>query len=70
MSALVVILATVALWFWVERVALFERFAVCTGCHRKRCPKTGFGFSRRRRFAYCPDCMPDLYKPPEGRSDG
>ena len=61
MAALVFGLATVALFCWIERNWLFRRFDVCTGCHERRCPRTGWGFGGRRLFAYCPECMPDLY---------
>lgn len=43
------------------------RYAVskgqCIGCLKRRCPMVGSVWTgRRREHAYCPECMPELYR--------
>jgi hypothetical protein len=37
-------------------------YGPCAGCGKWRCPMEGNGLARRRRYAYCPTCMPELYE--------
>lgn len=40
------------------------KFGACIGCRQLRCPLVGSRWrgTLRREFAYCPACMPDLYR--------
>lgn len=43
------------------------RYAVskgqCVGCNKRKCPMVGnFWIGRHREHAYCPDCMPEVYR--------